>query len=51
MDFGDGVSRTMLTNDGYALTHAILRLGLTGRDFTEYLKKIIAERGYLYDHC
>jgi actin beta/gamma 1 len=49
IDIGDGVSHVVPIFEGFALTHAIQRVDLAGRDVTNYLRRLLRQSGYTFD--
>ena len=48
IDSGEGVTHTVPVYRGLTLTRAVLRMDIGGRDVTDYLTRILCERGYTF---
>ncbi|XP_074831768.1 actin-related protein T2-like [Carettochelys insculpta] len=49
IDSGYGVTQTVPVYEGYYLPHAVCRLNIAGRDITEFLTKLLVERGHRFE--
>ena len=49
LDSGDSISHVVPTFEGYAIPHATIKIPLGGRDLTNYMRKILKERGLTFN--
>ncbi|VBB18706.1 actin-like [Yasminevirus sp. GU-2018] len=48
LDIGDGVTHTIPVFEGFCIPYAVNRYDLAGRDVTDYLKRLLDDRGYRF---
>ena len=48
LDSGDGATHMVPVYQGYTFRHAIVRTEVTGSHLTDYLVRLLAERGYIF---
>ena len=48
IDAGDGVIHIVPIYEGFAISHAIRRIDIAGRDITSHLQKLLMSRGYKF---
>ena len=48
-DSGDGVTHIVPVCEGYALSHAIQKINITGRDITEQLIRLLLNRVFQWE--
>lgn len=46
VDVGDGISHACPVFEGFALQHNIIRMDLAGSDLTDYLHKLLTDKGF-----
>eukprot|EP00924_Labyrinthula_sp_SR-Ha-C_P009324 snap_masked-scaffold_2-processed-gene-20.13-mRNA-1 protein AED:0.03 eAED:0.03 QI:0/-1/0/1/-1/1/1/0/378 len=49
LESGDGVTHVVPIYFGYTIPHAILRMNIGGRDVTDYLNRLLNQRGYTFN--
>lgn len=49
VDSGDGVTHTVPVTDGFVMPHLVRRLDIAGRHITEYMMKLLLQRGYSFN--
>ena len=50
VDSGETVSHVVPIFESYAIPHATIKIPLGGRDLTNYMRKILKERGITFDN-
>ncbi|KAF9435388.1 hypothetical protein BGZ76_006395 [Entomortierella beljakovae] len=49
LDIGDTATHAVPLNEGLTVPHAILRSSVAGRSVTQYLTKLLSDKGYRFD--